>query len=123
VRFEAKGEPMLTGQCYCRECQYISGGGPNNFVAMPAEGFTYTAGAPRSFKRKDIDNALTREFCPHCGTSLATRNAGWSFVVVKVGPLDDPSAFVPKVAIQLAEKQPWHKVADGVKQFERWLPT
>ena len=122
VRFEASGEPLMKGQCYCRECQYISGGGPNNFLAMPADGFRYTAGTPKSFKRDDLDNAVTREFCPDCGTSLATRGEGWPFVVVKVGPLDDPAAFTPRVAIQLADKQPWHNVPVGVKQFERWMP-
>ena len=122
VRFEAKGSPMMKGQCYCRECQYISGGGPNNFLAMPADGFAYTQGAPKGFRRDDVDNAVTREFCPDCGTSLVTRNEGWPFVIVKVGPLDDPAQFRPAVAIQLADKQPWHNVPEGVKQFERWMP-
>ena len=35
VRYEAEGEPMMAAQCHCRECQYISGGAPNMFVAMP----------------------------------------------------------------------------------------
>ena len=29
VRYQAEGEPMMAAQCHCRECQYISGGGPN----------------------------------------------------------------------------------------------
>ena len=120
VRFEAKGEPMLTGQCYCRECQYISGGGPNNFFAMPVDGFAYTAGAPKAFKRDDIDNPRTREFCGDCGTSLTTRAEGRPFVIVKVGALDDPASFKPTVAIQVADKQPWHNIPEGLKQFDRW---
>ena len=27
VRYEADGPPAFKGQCHCRECQYISGGG------------------------------------------------------------------------------------------------
>jgi hypothetical protein len=122
VRFEAKAEPLMKGQCYCRECQYFAGGAPNNFLAMPVGSFTYTAGAPKAFTRDDMDNAVTREFCPDCGTQLATRNAGWPFVVVKVGALDSPADFKPAVAIQVADKQPFHNVPDGVKQFERWPP-
>jgi len=122
VRFESKAAALMKGQCYCRECQYISGGGPNNFVALPVDSFVYTTGAPRAFTRGDLANAVTREFCPDCGTHLATRRAGWPFVIVKVGALDDPAAFRPDVAIQVADKQPFHIVPEGVKQFERWPP-
>jgi hypothetical protein len=122
VRFQADGEPMMRGQCYCRECQYISGGGPNNFVAVPVEGFRYTAGEPRQFARSDLAHAVTREFCPECGTSLATRRPGWPFVILKVGALDDSAAFKPDIAIQLADMQPFHNVPEGVKQFDRWPP-
>jgi hypothetical protein len=122
VRFQADGEPLMKGQCYCRECQFISGGGPNNFVAMAVDGYRYTAGAPKQFSRGDLASPVTREFCADCGTSLATRGPGWPFVVVKVGPLDDPAAFKPQVAIQVADKQPFHVVPEGVAQFERWPP-
>ena len=120
LRYKAEGEPMMKAQCHCRECQYISGGGPNNFFAMPVDGFAYTAGAPKAFKRDDIDNPRTREFCPDCGTSLTTRAEGRPFVIVKVGALDDPASFKPTVAIQVADKQPWHNIPEGLKQFDRW---
>jgi hypothetical protein len=47
VRYAAEGDAMMKGQCHCRECQYISGGAPNVFVAMPADGFSYTKGSTR----------------------------------------------------------------------------
>ena len=122
VRFEVNAAPLMKGQCYCRECQYISGGAPNNFLAIPADSFAYTSGAPKTFTRGDLANAVTREFCPDCGTHLATRNANWTYVIVKVGALDDPASFTPVVAIQLADKQPFHNVPEGVKQFDRWPP-
>jgi hypothetical protein len=122
VRFAAEGAPLMKGLCYCRECQFIAGGGPNNFIAMPAEGFRYTAGAPKTFARDDLAHPVTREFCPDCGTHLATRNDAWPYVIVKVGALDDPAVFRPVVAIQVADKQPFQSVPEGVKQFDRWPP-
>ena len=122
VQFRADGDPLMKGQCYCRQCQYISGGGPNNFLAMPVSGFAYTQGEPKQFSRPDVENAVTREFCPNCGTSLATRSEGWPYIVVKVGPLDEPASFEPRVAIQVADKQPFHNIPEGVKTFERWPP-
>src|SRR5215467_11908135 len=91
VRYVAEGEPVLRAQCHCRACQHISGGAPNLFMLMPAEGFAYTKGAPKTYARPDKADAVTREFCAVCGTHmdhagarLATggsedRNAGRSF--------------------------------------------
>ena len=40
---------MMAAQCHCRECQYISGGAPNMFVALPVSAFKYTANQPKQF--------------------------------------------------------------------------
>lgn len=85
LRFVAEGKPVLKAQCHCRECQYISGGSPNMFMLMPPEGFRYTKGEPKQFRRADIDNAVTREFCADCGTHLPTRRPGLPYVILKAG--------------------------------------
>ena len=90
VRYEAEGEPMMAAQCHCRECQYISGGAPNMFVAMPVDGFKYTASQPKQFTRSDLERAVTREFCAECGTHLVTTAPGLPVVVLKVGTLRQP---------------------------------
>jgi len=122
IRYRAEGEPMMQGQCHCRECQYITGGEPNAFIAMPMAGFHYTKGTPASFKRPDLPNAVTRRFCPTCGTGIGTEIRGDTIMIVKVGTMDDPSGFMPKVAIYTCDKQPFHAIADGVRTFER-LPA
>jgi hypothetical protein len=120
VRYESKGEPLFKGQCHCRECQYISGGGPNVTMGMPEADFKYTKGTPKGFKRADLENGVTREFCPECGTHLASRVPGMPAVLLKVGTLDDPSAFgLPQMAIYLCDTQPFHVVPDGVPTFEK----
>jgi hypothetical protein len=75
VRFVAEGEPIAKAECLCRECQYISGGGPNFLIVMPADGFAYVQGEAKGFARPDLDRPVTREFCPTCGTHLITRAA------------------------------------------------
>ena len=120
VRYVAEGEPMRKGQCHCRECQYITGGAPNMFLVMPSAGFAYTKGAPKQFTRSDLENPVTREFCPDCGTHLATRPPGRPVIVVKVGTLDDPKLYGgPQMAIFTIDKQPFHQIPDGLPSFER----
>jgi len=119
VRYVAEGEPMLQAQCHCRECQYITGGAPNTFIVMPAAGHKYTKGTPKAFTRSDLERAVTREFCPDCGTHLATKPPGRPVVVVKVGTLDDPKQFTPQMAIFTIDKQPFHQIPEGLKTFER----
>ena len=119
VRYVAEGEPMLQAQCHCRECQYITGGAPNTFIVMPAAGHKYTKGTPKAFTRSDLERAVTREFCPDCGTHLATKPPGRPVVVVKVGTLDNPAQFTPQMAIFTVDKQPFHQIPEGLKSFER----
>ena len=119
VRYEAEGEPLMQAQCHCRECQYITGGAPNMFIIMPSDGHKYTKGTPKAFARSDLERPVTREFCPDCGTHLATKLPGRPIVVVKVGTLDEPAQFMPQMAIFTVDKQPFHQIPEGLKTFER----
>ena len=120
LRYEAEGEPMMKAQCHCRECQYITGGSPNVFVAMPTAGFKYTKGECKQFSRSDLERPVTREFCPNCGTHVVTRAPGFPAVIIKVGTLDDPKQFGdPQMAIYTIDKQSFHQIPSGMKTFER----
>ena len=121
VRYRAEGDPMMRAQCHCRECQYIAGGMPNVILGMPESGFAYTKGTGKPFRRKDLANAVTREFCAECGTHLITRAPAFGAVMIKVGTLDDPSVFGgPQLAIYTSEKQSFHQVPAGITAFERF---
>lgn len=121
VRYRATGNPLFTGQCHCRECQYISGGHPNLVMAMPETEFSFTKGAPKGFSRSDLPDPVTREFCAACGTHLLTRAPRVpGAVLLKVGTFDDPAMFPgPQVVIYAVDKQAFHHVPEGVPVFER----
>ena len=119
VRYVAEGEPLLKAQCHCRECQYITGGAPNMFMAMPPDGFKYTKGVPKQFARSDLATPVTREFCPECGTHLVTRPRR-PIVVIKIGTLDDPTQYgSPTLAIYTCDKQAYHQIPEGLPTFEK----
>jgi hypothetical protein len=121
LRFSADGAPLFKGQCHCRECQYISGGHPNAVMGMPAASFQYTKGEPKLFKRSDLPNPVTREFCGVCGTHILGRSPGLpGAVLLKVGTFDDPSVYGgPQMVIFTIDKQTFHHVPEGVMTFER----
>ena len=121
VRYAVSGDPLFKGQCHCRECQYISGGHPNVVMGMPESGFAYSTGGPKQFRRKDLPNAVTREFCAECGTHLLTRAPGVpGAVLLKVGTFDQPGVFGgPQMIIFTIDKQSFHHVPEGVPAFER----
>jgi hypothetical protein len=121
VRYRVEGDAIFRGQCYCRECQYIAGGSPNLVLGMPEAGFSWTKGAPKAFRRSDLESPVTREFCADCGTHLLSKAPGVpGAVLLKVGTLDDPAVFEgPQMAIYTVDKQPFHQVPEGVPTFER----
>lgn len=121
VRYQAEGDLVFNGQCHCRECQYLSGGGPNVVVAVLDSGFRYTKGAPKVFKRSDLETPVAREFCAECGTQLRSRAPALAGVsIIKRGTLDNPAAFPdPQVAIFTIDRQSYHTLPAGLPAFER----
>jgi hypothetical protein len=121
VRYNAQGDAMFKGQCHCRECQYVSGGHPNVVMGMPEAGFSYTAGSPKQYRRGDLENPVTREFCGECGTHILSKTTNLpGAVLIKVGTFDDPSIFGgPQMVIFTVDKQSFHHVPTDVPAFER----
>ncbi len=100
VRYVAEGEPVLRAQCHCR-----------------------AKGAPKTYRRPDKADAVTREFCAVCGTHMISRRPGLRPVVLKIGTLDNPLVYGgAQKAIFTAEGQPFHLIADGVPAFEGLPP-
>ena len=123
LRYHVSADPVSKAQCLCRECQYISGGGPNFFMVIPDAGFRYTSGTPQEFTRADLDAPVTRQFCGTCGTHIATRKPDLAAAILKIGTLDNPAASEgPKMAIFALDRQPFHVLADGLPTTERLPP-
>jgi len=123
VRYDISVDPAMSAQCHCRACQFFSGGGPNYYMLVRPEGFAFTCGETKAFKRPDLENAVTREFCPSCGTQLITRRPGLNFIIVKSGTLDEPAAYgQPKMAIFCEERAPFHVIPEGLPAFDGLPP-
>ena len=120
IRYISESPAQGQLQCYCRECQYITGGNPNAIIVVPEEGFRFTSGTPTKFSRNDLERPVTRFFCSTCGTAIGTRSpARPGSFIIKVGTLDDPSSFRPQMAIFTVDQQPYHHIPEGIPAHHR----
>ena len=112
VRFRVEGEPLFAGACFCRDCQYTSGGAEAYGLAYPAGALKVTAGETRRyFCKGDSGAEVRREFCPDCGVHLFSGNSRHpEMVAIKTGVFDDPGWFRSQGSIWTASAQPWHRV-------------
>ena len=92
LRYRATGERALHGSVPLSRVPVHLGRAPELVMAMPEAEFSYTKGTPKGFRRSDLPDPVTREFCAECGTHLLTRTSRVPGVVLlKVGTFDDPS--------------------------------
>jgi hypothetical protein len=124
LRYEADGEPMYAGYCYCRDCQKASGSGFIPFMGF-APGSVRISGATRQFRSSAVRGGeAVRNFCPICASLVFGGEVGRSdFFTIYAGSLDDPRGFEPKIAIFARSRPPWVVTPPGVTVFEALPPT
>lgn len=109
IRYECSAEPLMIGNCHCRDCQRSSGAAFSTGVVVPSDSLTLLKGEPK-YHRVTMENGTTarRGFCAECGSPLfAGSSANPRTIAVKVGSLDDPSWCKPMVDIWTKSAQPW----------------
>lgn len=121
IRYEATGDSATGIVCHCRDCQYVTGGGPSYDIGLPRQNVTITKGEPRVYWSTAASGKRTgRMFCGTCGTPLLIELESMPDVMaIAVGSLDDPSAFKPTVSIWTGSAQPWSHIDPALPQFEK----
>jgi hypothetical protein len=121
VRYECTSEPVFTGHCHCRDCQYASGGPFATVALVPPAALRILQGEVRSFDVKgESGNTVSRKFCPTCGTPLFSQLSGNApFVAIKAGSLDDPSWLRPAMEIWTDSAQPWSPHGEGLPRVPK----
>lgn len=124
IRYACTAAPLLALNCHCRDCQRASGTAFAAIVRVPAAAFTVTKGEPRFLTvTGDSGNTVSRGFCPACGSPLFSRLSGLSEVVgIRVGSLDDPSQYQPRLDMFVASAQPWDCMHPDLPKFAGYPP-
>ena len=124
VRYESAGEPLFSLQCHCRDCQRASGTAFVAAMRVPAAGFRITHGTPQRYAgTSDAGNEVARYFCGRCGSPLYIQVASRPDIVgLRVGTLDDPSAFHPEADIFVRSAQPWDHMDPALPKYPTYPP-
>ncbi len=123
LRYEAEGEPLYAGHCYCTDCQKASGSGFIPFLGFAGGALRFT-GESRPFVCKAANGGdATRNFCAACGSLVfgGERDKSDQFTIY-AGSLDDKSLFHPKVAIFTRSRPAWAAIPPDLKTFDEMPP-
>jgi hypothetical protein len=124
LRYQADGEPRMTGHCYCDDCRRASGSGFIPFMGFPSSAVRFS-GESRMFVSKSARGGdAVRNSCPVCSSLVFGGQIGKddSFTIY-AGSLDDPSLFHPKIAIFTRNRPPWAVIPAEVNAFETMPPA
>lgn len=119
LRYEANGEPLYAGYCYCSDCRKASGSGFIPFIGF-SRGAVRFSGRTLEFRSKAANGGeAVRNSCPVCGSLVfgGEIDKSESFTIY-AGSLDNPSAFHPTVAIFTRGHPEWAVIPPNLKIFE-----
>jgi hypothetical protein len=119
LRYEAQGEPINAGYCFCGDCRKASGSGFIPFMGFASSAVSFS-GPTAQFTCKAANGGdAVRNFCPACGGLVFGGIVGEvSQHTLYAGSLDDPSAFKPTMAIFTRDQPDWALIPAGVTIFE-----
>jgi hypothetical protein len=119
LRYEADGEPLYAGHCYCTDCRKASGSGFIPFMGFSSNAVRFS-GEARQFSCTSAKGTdAVRNFCPVCGGLVFGGIVGEDEQhTIYAGSLDDPSAFQPKIAIFNRDRPAWAILPPDLTVFE-----
>src|ERR1700761_3839971 len=124
VRFEISADrPQAVRHCWCRVCQYLSGGAGTVNAIFPKEAVTATGQTAVYASTADSGTAMRRTFCPACGTQLFSEAVPRPHqIIVRVGALDDREATRPSGVIWTRSAPSWARIDPSMSQNEGQPP-
>jgi hypothetical protein len=118
LKYQAEGEPLTVGNCYCTDCRRETGSGHTVWLIYPAANVS-TEGEIKTFsKSAESGQIISRVFCPECGTTIFGEPTTVGEVrAVRAGTLDDTTGISPAVSAFVGSACSWDRPSDDVPQF------
>jgi hypothetical protein len=119
IRYECLAEPIVMGNCHCRDCQQMTGTGFAAAILVPRDAVTITGNVKYYEVTGDSGQIVARGFCPNCGSRLVSKPSSPEFLGIMAGSLDDPSWFSPAFDFYTASAQPWDYMNPDMPKFPK----
>jgi hypothetical protein len=122
TRYRVTGEPIFVNNCHCTQCQHQTGSTSVVNAFFESERVELVSG---TLSENTVSagsggpHVICR--CSACGTALWSfyPRLGRSGMGLRVGTLDDSSAFRPDAVIYTAEAMPWVSFPPDIPRFEQ----
>jgi hypothetical protein len=119
LRYQAEGEPMFAGLCFCADCRKASGSGFVPFMGFSADVVRIEGRVSQSRTVSFRGGEAVRNHCPDCGSLVFGGIVGVDQEhTIYAGSLDDPSQFAPTIAIFTRDRPDWAGLPPGLSAFE-----
>ncbi len=119
LRYEARGEPGMTGLCFCADCRKASGSGFIPFMGFAADAVRFEGETRRSVSASLRGGEAVRNFCSICGSLVFGGVVGTDHShTIYAGSLDDPTLFRPAIAIFNRDRPDWALLPPGLTVFD-----
>lgn len=119
IRYQIEGEPQVSNDCQCRDCQRESGTGHGSHMSFVGAGVTVTGDAAHWDMVADSGHVKTRYFCPTCGSPVyMTFSAMKEVFTIRAASLDDPARYRPQIITYGARGYAWDRLDPTLPKFE-----
>jgi hypothetical protein len=123
VSFVAASAPVAMVQCHCTDCQRVSGAGHLSIARFKREDVAIDGETRSHAVSADSGNAVTRYFCPTCGSRLFSESAGRPGLIgVMAGAFDDHTWFDPQIVIFRRSQPVWDVTTEDVPCYDAMPP-
>ena len=120
VTYKCHAEPTVIFNCHCEDCRRATGSvfGTNFFV--PEDELEIFGEVSSYSHTADSGSAMTKRFCPNCGSLLFGNNSAKSNVVsIRAGTVDQLDLIKPVVNVFMNSKVPSTSIDENLKQASR----
>ena len=120
VIYKCHAEPTVIFNCHCEDCRRATGSvfGTNFFV--PEDELEIFGEVSSYSHTADSGSAMTKRFCPNCGSLLFGNNSAKSNVVsIRAGTVDQLDLIKPVVNVFMDSKVSSTSIDKNLKQASR----
>lgn len=123
VRVAVEADPIAVRECWCRDCQKLSGGGAMHNAFFKAEQVAVTGEVRWHDLVAASGNGLARGFCPTCGTPvLVQSHVRRHLMGVRVGIFDETDGLRPQSIIWTGSAPAWACLDPDLPHVEQQAP-